>query len=161
MWDLKLPDQGWNPHPCIGRWSLSHWTTREGSASLSLKISVSPASSLSPLIPPHPSRHHSLSSLVWLYVPLFAFVGPSALWFRAQAQDSHSLGHILALPRTSCRNGAGFTQSHCPSASWFVESLPPERLLSEPERRGSPRMRRGVWHSVNASCHHQRHYYYY
>ena len=147
-------------NPCIGRWNLSHWTTREVPASLSLKISVSPTSSLSPLIPPHPSHHCSSSSLVWLCVPLFAFVGPSVLWFRAQAQGSHSLGHLLALPHTSCRNGARFTQPRCPSASWFIESLPPERLPSQLERRGAPRMRRGVWHSVSGSCHHQRHYYY-
>ena len=27
LWDLKLPDQGLNPHPCTGRQSLNHWTT--------------------------------------------------------------------------------------------------------------------------------------
>ena len=24
-----LPDRGWNPHPCIRRWSPNHWTSRE------------------------------------------------------------------------------------------------------------------------------------
>ena len=30
MWDLSSPDQGSNLHtPCIGRWSLNHWTARK------------------------------------------------------------------------------------------------------------------------------------
>ena len=29
MWDLSSPTRGWTHDPCIGRWSLNHWTTRE------------------------------------------------------------------------------------------------------------------------------------
>ena len=26
---ILVPDQGWNPQPCIERWILNHWSTRE------------------------------------------------------------------------------------------------------------------------------------
>ena len=29
MWDLNSPTRDWTHMPCIGRWSLNHWTTRE------------------------------------------------------------------------------------------------------------------------------------
>ena len=29
MWDLSSPTRDWTRTPCIGRWSPSHWTTRE------------------------------------------------------------------------------------------------------------------------------------
>lgn len=33
LWDL-LPNQGSNPHPCMGRCSRNHWTAREVPSSL-------------------------------------------------------------------------------------------------------------------------------
>ena len=30
MWDLSSPTRDRTHHPCTGRWSLNHWTTREG-----------------------------------------------------------------------------------------------------------------------------------
>ena len=29
MWDLSSPTRDWTHTPCIGRWSLNHWTVRE------------------------------------------------------------------------------------------------------------------------------------
>ena len=29
MWDLSSPARDWTHTPCIGRWGLNHWTTRE------------------------------------------------------------------------------------------------------------------------------------
>ena len=29
MWDLSPPTRDWTCTPCVGRWSPSHWTTRE------------------------------------------------------------------------------------------------------------------------------------
>ena len=29
MWGLNFPIRDWTLTPCIGRWSLNHWTTRE------------------------------------------------------------------------------------------------------------------------------------
>ena len=29
MWDLSSPNRDWTRTPCIGRWSLNHWTARE------------------------------------------------------------------------------------------------------------------------------------
>ena len=29
MWDLSSQTRGWTCTPCIGKWSLNHWTTRE------------------------------------------------------------------------------------------------------------------------------------
>ena len=29
MWDLSSPTRDWTLTPCIGKWSLTHWTARE------------------------------------------------------------------------------------------------------------------------------------
>ena len=29
MWDISSPTRNWSHSPCVGRWSLNHWTVRE------------------------------------------------------------------------------------------------------------------------------------
>ena len=43
MWDLSSSTRDWTPTPCIGRWSLNHWTEREIPSLLSLLPSPAPA----------------------------------------------------------------------------------------------------------------------
>ena len=40
MWGLSAPTRDWTWAPCIRRWSLNHWTTREIPAALQAPLSI-------------------------------------------------------------------------------------------------------------------------
>ena len=50
MWDLGFPAKDQTHTPCIGRWSLNHWTTREVPVKISFITLHSPSSTSTPVL---------------------------------------------------------------------------------------------------------------